>query len=101
MMLRQRDLGIGRLPQADVLRVSWWFYAPPVLVGLAIRLCYALLATQPPIPTEADQYYYRGQATLITHGYWWDVPGSVGHGSAAIPGVAHPPLFRGNLATRD
>ena len=101
MMLRQRDLGIGRLPQADVPRVSWWFYAPPVLVGLAIRLSYALLATQPRIPAGADQYYYRGQAALITHGYWFDVPGSVVHGSPGIPGVAHPPLFSGLLAIAD
>ena len=60
-----------------------------------------MLATQPPIPTGADQYYYRGQATLITHGYWWDVPGSVSHGSPGIPGVAHPPLFSGLLAIAD
>ncbi len=50
-MLRQRDQGIGRLTQTDVPRVSSRFYVPPVLVGLAIRLSYALGATQPPIPT--------------------------------------------------
>jgi hypothetical protein len=81
--------------------LSWRFYVPPVLVGLALRLWYALRATQPPIPAGADQYYYRGQATLITHGYWWDVPGSVSHGSPGIPGVAHPPLFSGLLAVAD
>jgi hypothetical protein len=64
-------------------------------------LSYALVATQPPIPAGADQYYYRGQATLITHGYWWDVPGSVSRGSPGIPGVAHPPLFSGLLAIAD
>jgi hypothetical protein len=100
-MLRLRDQSIGRVTQTDVPRGSWRFYAPPVLVGLAIRLSYALGATQPPIPAEADQYYYRGQATLITHGYWWDVPGSVVHGSPGIPGVAHPPLFSGLLAIAD
>jgi hypothetical protein len=81
--------------------LSWRFYIPPVLVALALRLSYALGATQPPIPTGADQYYYRGQATLITHGYWWDVPGSVSHGSPGIPGAAHPPLFSGLLAIAD
>jgi hypothetical protein len=64
-------------------------------------MSYALVATQPPIPAGADQYYYRGQATLITHGYWWDVPGSVSRGSPGIPGVAHPPLFSGLLAIAD
>jgi hypothetical protein len=79
----------------------WWFYVPPLTVGLAIRLSYSLLATQPAIPAGADQYYYRGQAALITHWYWWDVPGSVGHGSPGVPGVAHPPLFSGLLAIAD
>ncbi len=101
VVLRQRDQGIGYLAQRVPTRVSWWFYVPPLLVGLAIRLSYALLATQPPIPPEADQYYYRGQATLLTHGYWWDVPGSVAHGSPGIPGIAHPPLFSAVLAVAD
>jgi Dolichyl-phosphate-mannose-protein mannosyltransferase len=82
-------------------QISWRFYLPPLLVGLAIRLCYALVATQPPIPTGADQYYYQGQATLITHGHWWVVPGSVVHGSTGIPGAAHPPLFSAILAIAD
>ena len=81
--------------------ISWRLYLPPLLVGLAVRLCYSLLAPQPPIPIGADQYYYRGQATLITHGYWWDVPGSVIHGSPGIPGAAHPPLFSAVLAVAD
>ncbi len=81
--------------------LSWRLYMPPLLVGLAVRLCYSLLAPQPPIPVGADQYYYRGQATLITHGYWWDVPGSVIHGSPGIPGAAHPPLFSAVLAVAD
>jgi hypothetical protein len=97
---RQGDNGTEGLTRA-ITPFSWRFYVPPLLVGLAIRLCYALLATQPPIPAGADQYYYRGQATLITHGYWWDVPGSVGHGSPGIPGVAHPPLFSALLAIAD
>ena len=101
VVLRQRDQGIGYLAQRVPTRVSWWFYVPPLLVGLAIRLSYTLLATQPPIPPEADQYYYRGQATLLTHGYWWDVPGSVAHGSPGIPGIAHPPLFSAVLAVAD
>jgi hypothetical protein len=101
VVLRQRDQGIGHFTQTVPRRVSWWFYVPPLLVGLAIRLSYALLATQPPIPPEADQYYYRGQATLLTHGYWWDVPGSVTHGSPGIPGIAHPPLFSAVLAVAD
>jgi hypothetical protein len=66
-----------------------------------VRLCYALLARQPPIPPGADQYYYRGQAELITRGYWWVVPGSVSHGSTGIPGAAHPPLFSAVLAIAD
>jgi len=97
---RQGINGTERLTR-PLTPLSWRFYVPPLLVGLAIRLCYSLLATQPPIPAGADQYYYRGQATLITHGYWWDVPGSVGHGSPGIPGVAHPPLFSGLLAIAD
>jgi hypothetical protein len=90
----QKDLGA-------VPRISWRLYLPPILVGLAVRLCYSLLAPQPPIPAGADQYYYRGQATLITHGYWFDVPGSVIHGSPGVPGAAHPPLFSGLLAVAD
>jgi hypothetical protein len=82
-------------------RSPWWFYVPPLLVALAIRLTYALLATQPPIPSGADQYYYRGQAALITHGHWWVVPGSVGKGSPGLPGIAHPPLFSAVLAIAD
>jgi hypothetical protein len=100
VVLRQRDQGIG--PVATTTSpLSWRFYVPPLLVGLAIRLCYSLLAKQPAIPSGADQYYYRGQATLITHGYWWDVPGSVVHGSPGIPGAAHPPLFSALLAIAD
>jgi hypothetical protein len=100
VVLRQRDEGIGPVALA-LPRLSWRFYVPPLLVGLAIRLCYSLLGSQPAIPPGADQYYYRGQAALITHGYWWDVPGSVVHGSAGIPGVAHPPLFSAVLAVAD
>ena len=91
----------GRLTSDVASNLSWRFYVPPLLVGLALRMSYALVATQPPIPAGADQYYYRGQATLITHGYWWDVPGSVSRGSPGIPGVAHPPLFSGLLAIAD
>jgi len=81
--------------------LSWRLYLAPLLVGLAVRLCYSLLAPQPTIPAGADQYYYRGQATLITHGHWWDVPGSVINGSPGIPGAAHPPLFSAVLAVAD
>jgi len=89
-----------REPQAAP-PVSWRFYLPPLLVGLVVRTCYSLLAVQPPIPKGADQYYYQGQATLITHGYWWVVPGSVTNGSTGIPGAAHPPLFSAVLAVAD
>lgn len=91
----------GTEAKTVVARPSWRLYIPPLLVGLAIRLSYSLVATQPPIPVGADEYYYRGQATLITHGYWWDVPGSVARGSPGIPGVAHPPLFSALLAVAD
>ena len=88
-------------PLTAARRSRWLLYVPPLVVGLAIRLAYSLLATQPPLPPGADQYYYRGQATLITHGYWFDVPGSVVNGSSGIPGVAHPPLFSAVLAVAD
>jgi hypothetical protein len=82
-------------------QTPWRFYLPPLLVGVTVRFCYALLAKQPPIPAGADQYYYRGQAELITHGYWWDVPGTVAKGSPGVPGIAHPPLFSAVLAVAD
>jgi 4-amino-4-deoxy-L-arabinose transferase-like glycosyltransferase len=91
-----RNKGVHAAP-----RSPWWTYLPPLLVGLTIRLGYALVVTQPPIPKGADQYYYRGQAALITRGYWWVVPGSVNRGSPGLPGIAHPPLFSGVLAVAD
>jgi hypothetical protein len=100
VVLHQRNYGTEKLART-ITPLSWRFYMPPAVVGLAIRLVYALLAKQPPIPPGADQYYYRGQATLITHGYWFDVPGSVAHGSPGIPGAAHPPLFSALLALAD
>jgi 4-amino-4-deoxy-L-arabinose transferase-like glycosyltransferase len=76
-------------------------YALPVVVGLGLRLWFADGTTQPPLQPGADEYYYRGQAELITHGYWWVIPGTVGHGSTGIPGVEHPPLFSTLLAGID
>jgi hypothetical protein len=101
VVLRQLEQGTEGATRPGLLRMAWWFYVPPILVGLAIRLSYALLATQPPIPPGADQYYYQGQATLLTHGYWWVVPGSVARGSPGIPGIAHPPLFSAVLGVAD
>jgi len=76
-------------------------YGPPLVVGLAIRLIMADVAPEPPIPAGADQYFYRGVAEYITHGYWWVDPGSVTHGSTGIPASAHPPLFSLVLALAD
>jgi 4-amino-4-deoxy-L-arabinose transferase-like glycosyltransferase len=93
--------GASPRSRQTLLLGPWRLYLSPLLVGLAIRLCYALLAKQPSIPTGADQYYYRGQAELITHGYWWDLPGSVSTGTPGLPGIAHPPLFSAVLAVAD
>ena len=76
-------------------------YLPPVLVGLGIRLYYALAVAQPPFPKGADQDYYRGQAELLTHGFWFVSPGSVVNGSSGVPGADHPPLFSAVLAVAD
>ncbi|HEX3564216.1 MAG TPA: hypothetical protein VHU17_02510 [Acidimicrobiales bacterium] len=91
----ERPAATGPLP------VRWLYYLPPLLVGLGIRLYYALGAAQPAVPKGADQYYYRSQAELITHGHWFVIPGSVVHGSSGVPGLAHPPLFSTVLAVAD
>jgi 4-amino-4-deoxy-L-arabinose transferase-like glycosyltransferase len=90
-----------RSPLCPPPRISWRRYLPPLLVGLIVRFFIAVIAAQPRIPAQADQYYYRAQGELITHGYWWVLPGSVAHGAPGAPAAIHPPLFSGVLALAD
>lgn len=98
------DKFVGRVEGAGdsaSIATLWRRYLPPVLVGLGIRLYYAVAVTQPPFPKGADQDYYRGQAELLTHGHWFAFPGSVVNGSSGVPGINHPPLFSAVLAVAD
>lgn len=96
---------LGRRPSligtVAIPQMSWRVYLPPLLVGLGVRLSFALIATQPTLPNGVDQFYYRGQAELLTHGYWWVMPGSVVNGGPGVPGAQHPPLFSAILAVAD
>ncbi|HVA09898.1 MAG TPA: glycosyltransferase family 39 protein [Acidimicrobiales bacterium] len=102
---RRPTPGVGRNElsgPAEAAAALWWRrYAAPVVAGLAIRLFMADVVAQPSLPPGADEYYYRGQAELLTHGYWWVLPGSVGHGLNGVPGANHPPLFSAVLAVAD